>query len=159
MAEHERGLEASPSESHPRQHHPMLDEEAYEKRKKAARIFAMLGFVVFAAWGASVFQQMFPHHVELRYIYKGVPSPGQLTKVLASVHGEDGLKARVAFYHHEPVPGGGERYFRQQKLSLGKGAYRVKVVLRYKQGPPKTMTTRLLIRETGRYYVYLKRAE
>ena len=140
-------------------HHPFMDDESYEKRKKAARVFAMLGIVVFAVWGASFFQRAFPHRIELRYIYKDVPEPGQLLKVVASVHDQDGLKGSVVFFHHDPIPNAGERYFRKQTLKLAKGTYKINVLLRYKAGQAKKMTTRLSIREAGRYYVYLKRAE
>lgn len=135
------------------------DDSAYEKRKRMARLVAFIGLAAFIVWGASWIQKAFPHKVELRYVYRDVPSVGDITKVEASVADDEGIKARVVFYHHDDIRDGGRRYYRTQNLQLAKGVYRLKVSLHYKNNSRRVMQSALNIREAGRYYVYLKRSK
>ncbi len=137
----------------------VFDDGSYERRKKASRLFAMFAVVVLAVWGASFFQRVFPHRVEVRYIYRDVPHVQRLTKVSTVVRDEEGVLGRAAFFHYAPISNRGERYFRKQTLKLAKGAYNVSVVLHYKKGSSRTLATRLTIRGAGRYYIYLKHAK
>lgn len=133
------------------------DDEAYEKRKRMARLVAFIGLAAFIVWGASWLQRAFPHRVELRYVYRDVPQIHQITQVEAKVHNEEGTKAQVIFYHNDPITNP-SRYHRTQNLKLAKGAYRVSIALHYKDNSQRKLDTVLQVREAGRYYVYLKRA-
>ncbi|TNE45025.1 MAG: hypothetical protein EP343_27520 [Deltaproteobacteria bacterium] len=138
-------------------HRPFEDDEAYEKRKRMARLVAFIGLAAFIVWGASWLQRAFPHRVELRYVYRDVPQIHNITQVEAKVHDDEGTKAQVVFYHNDPITHP-DRYHRTQNLKLAKGSYQVSIVLHYKDNARRRLNTVLQVREAGRYYVYLKRA-
>lgn len=131
--------------------------DTQERRKRAARIFAWIGLSALIILGASWLQRVYPHAVEIRYLYRDVADVHLLRKVEVLVLDTEGTKGRAVFFHHQPIPASRTGYFRRQRLHLAKGVYRVDVTMHFAQHI-RRYRTNIHIREAGIYYIYLKRA-
>lgn len=136
----------------------MENDASNDKRKRYARIFALVGLAVFVVWGYSLWKQAFPQEVEIRYSYKGMIDADQVKRTVAWVRDQDRLVSRVTFYHPRPMPSEGKGSFRTQKLRLEEGSYQLQVVLHYK-GKKRVLKQELNIHKEGAYYIYLKGAQ
>lgn len=132
-----------------------------DKRRKWAQLFALVCFILLSLWLAKKLPNAYPYSVEIHYKYKGMPHTEQIKRIDASLFPVKSKKeqARATYFHYDPLPELGAKTTKRQRLKLTKGKYHLKVRITYKKAAKRQMSQTIFVRESGTFYVFLRKAE
>lgn len=132
--------------------------EKDEKRRKYARLFALVCFVGLLIYGGRAFDRLYSYTVQIHYVYKDVPDAATLKLVESRLYPpkEKKAHAKANYYHYGSIT---NKLVKRQKLKLPKGVYQLRVVLHYKNKPSRVIKRTLQVRSSGTHYILLRKAK